>query len=53
MYLTMAERVLGEEKTDEIINKVTRDMLDFTYDTDVLLAARAELAEAIMSAQAE
>ncbi len=53
MYLTMAERVLGEEKTDEIINKVTRDMLDFTMDTDVLLAARAELAEAILAAQAE
>ena len=53
MYLTMAERILGEEKTDEIINKVTKDMLDFTYDTDVLLAARAELAEVIMSAQAE
>jgi len=53
MYLRMAERVLGEEKVDEIINKVTRDMLDFTTDTDVLLAARAELAEAIMTAQAE
>lgn len=53
MYLTMAERVLGEDKTGEIINKVTRDMLDFTYDTDVLLAARAELADAIMAAQAE
>ena len=53
MYLVMAERVLGEEKTDEIINKVTKEMLDYTLDTDVLLAARAELAEAIMAAQAE
>lgn len=51
MYLKMAERVLGEEKTDEIIRKVTNDMLDFTMDIDVLLAARAELAEAIMSAE--
>ncbi|MBE6708210.1 MAG: DUF4091 domain-containing protein [Ruminococcaceae bacterium] len=51
MYLRMAERVLGAEKVDEIINKVTRDMLDFTMDTDVLLAARAELAEIIMAAE--
>ena len=53
MYLRMVERILGEEKTDEIINKVTRDMLDYTTDTDVLLAARAELAAAILEAQAK
>ena len=38
---------------DEIIGKVTVDMLDYTMDTDVLLAARAELAWAIMSGSAE
>ena len=53
MYLTMAERLVGEAKTEEILTKVTKDMLDYTMDTDVLLAARAELAEIIMNGAAE
>lgn len=53
MYLKMAERIAGEAKTEEILTKVARDMLDYTMDTDVLLAARAELAEIIMNGATE
>lgn len=53
MYLKMAERAVGREKVDEIVAKVTKDILDYTTDGNVLLAARAELAELIMSADAE
>ncbi len=49
MYLKMAERIIGEEKTEQLLLKVTRDLLDFETDADTVLAVRAELAEAIMS----
>ena len=53
MYLTMAERLIGEEATNEILLKVTRDLVDFETDAAKMQAVRAELAEAIMAAQAE
>ncbi len=53
MYLKMAERVAGKDAVNEILLKVTRDLLDYTTDTDVLLAARAELAKIIMTAEAD
>jgi len=51
MYLTMAERLIGEEATNEILLKVTRDLLDFETDAAVMQAVRAELAKSIMAAQ--
>ena len=53
MYLRMAERLIGKEATDAIVLKVTRDLVDFEKDAGKMQAVRAELAEAIMAAQAE
>ncbi|MBQ7827706.1 MAG: DUF4091 domain-containing protein, partial [Clostridia bacterium] len=53
MYLTMAEQIAGEAAVAEILAKVSRDLLDYTTDTDVLLAARAELAGIILTATAK
>ena len=50
MYLMMAERLIGKEATDELVLKVTRDLVDFETDADVMQAVRAEIAEAIMAA---
>jgi len=53
MYLVMAERVIGKEATDALVEKVTRDLVDFETDAAKMQAVRAEIAEAIMTAQAE
>jgi len=53
MYLKMAERIAGRDAVNEILSTVARDMIDYTRDADVLLAARAELAKIIEAAQAE
>ena len=53
MYLVMAERIIGKAATDELVLKVTRDLVDFETDAAVMQAVRAEIAEAIMAAQAE
>ncbi len=53
MYLVMAERLIGEEKTNELLLKVTRDLVDFETDAAKMQAVRAEIAEAIMAEMAE
>ncbi len=53
IYLSMAQDIAGEVAVEEILAKVSRDLLDYTTDTDVLLAAREELAQLIMAANAE
>ncbi len=53
MYLKAAERTIGKEATDALVLKVTRDLVDFETDAAVMQAVRAEIAEAIMAAQAE
>lgn len=53
MYLVMAERVIGKEATNAILLKITRNLVDFDTDAVKLQAVRAELAEAIMTAQAK
>lgn len=51
MYMQLAERVIGEERTNELLLKVTRDPVDFETDAAKMQAVRAEIAEAIMAAQ--
>lgn len=53
MYLRMAERTVGKEATDELVLKVTRDLVDFETDAAKMQAVRAEIAEAIMAGLAE
>jgi len=53
MYLVMAERSIGKEATDAILQKITRNLVDFDTDAAKMQAVRAELAEAIMTAQAK
>lgn len=48
--LTMAEKILGKEATDKIVDKVTRGILTHTGSSDVLLRARKELGNAIEAA---
>ena len=42
-YLTMAEKELGSRKTNSIIKKVTKNVLDYTKDDDTFVKARIEL----------
>lgn len=42
-YLTMAEDALGQKKTNKIIKKVTKNILDFTRDDDTFAEARIKL----------
>ncbi len=53
MYLKLAERTIGEAATDELVLKVTRDLVDFETDAAKMQAVRTEIAEAIMAALAE
>lgn len=49
-YLTMAEQLLGEEETDKIIAKVTKDLTHYTYSDKVFDNARIELGNALEKA---
>lgn len=50
-YLTMAEKLYGREEVAKVLSKVTTGVLSFTEDSDVIEAAKAELAQMIMSAE--
>ena len=50
MYMTMAERIIGEDAVKEMLLEVSRDIVDYDADADKMLDIRARLAEAIMSA---
>ena len=49
-YLTMAEELLGEKKTDKIIKKVTKDLTHYTYSDKTFYKARIELGNKIEKA---
>ncbi len=42
-YLTMAEDALGTKKLDKIIKKVTKNLLDYTKDSEKFVETRIEL----------
>ncbi|NLN04421.1 MAG: DUF4091 domain-containing protein [Clostridiaceae bacterium] len=42
-YLTMAEKELGKKKTNKIIKKVSKSILDYTKDDETFVKARIEL----------
>ena len=49
-YLKMAERLIGKDKTDKILSKVTADLTDYTYSDSAFANARIELGNAIENA---
>ncbi len=49
-YLTMAEKLCGKDAVNKVLAKVTTSVLDYTDDSAVIEAAKAELAEMIMNA---
>ena len=52
-YLSMAEEIVGREQVMNIVRKVTTGMLEYTEDYRVLDAAREELVDIILEAQAK
>ena len=46
-YMAMIEELYGSEKVDELIAKVTTDVLDYTDDSEVLRSVRNEMGELI------
>lgn len=46
-YLKMAERLIGKDKTDKILSKVTSDLTHYTYSDSTFANARLELGNAI------
>lgn len=49
-YLTMAEKALGTKKTDKIIKKVSRSILDFTRSEETFVETRIKLGNALEKA---
>lgn len=43
MYFTMIERLAGKDKANEFITKVTRDLVDYSDDAELLYSVRAEM----------
>ncbi len=52
-YLRMAEELVGREKVMEVVKTVSGGMLSYTEDYKVLEAARDEIIEMILEAQAK
>ena len=46
-YMAMIEELYGSEKVDELIAKVTTDILEYTDDSEVLRSVRNEMGELI------
>lgn len=49
-YLKLAENLIGKDKTDKILHKVTTSLTEFTYSDSVFRNARIELGNAIEQA---
>ncbi|MBQ7654151.1 MAG: DUF4091 domain-containing protein, partial [Clostridia bacterium] len=49
-YLKLAENLIGKEKTDKILHKVTTSFTEFTYSDSTFANARIELGNAIEKA---
>lgn len=49
-YLKMAERLIGKDKTDKILSKVTSDLTNYTYSDSTFAKARIELGNTIEKA---
>ena len=45
--MAMIEELYGREKVDELIAKVTTDILEYTDDSEVLRSVRNEMGELI------
>jgi len=50
-YLTMAEKLYGREEVSKVLSKVTTGVLNYTDDSKIIEAAKAELAQMIMNAE--
>lgn len=48
--MKMAEKALGKAKVDRIVATVTRGILDYTHDPEVLRSARNALGDALEKA---
>lgn len=49
-YLTIAQKVLGEAKTDEIINSVTTSLTEYITDDTLFCEIRVRLGNEIQNA---
>ena len=50
-YLTMAEKLLGRDKVEAVMRRVTTGILNYTKSSTVIQNAKAELARMIMEAE--
>ncbi len=50
-YLTMAEELYGRKEVQKVLSKVTVGILDYTENSKVIEAAKAELSQMIMAAK--